>query len=96
MVLGISGISALASLTPYRPYLIAVSFLALGYAYSITYRGRWRTMRPIKMKGYRPAFHEIVLWGVTILVLGIAFLPHYSLWLSRLVEAVAAASGKLK
>ena len=48
------------------------------------------------MKGYRPAFHEIVLWGVTILVLGIAFLPHYSLWLSRLVEAVTAGSGNSK
>jgi len=28
-----------------------------------------------------------------MLVIGITFLPHYSLWLSQLVEAVVAARG---
>lgn len=93
MVLGISGISSLASLSLYRPYFMAVAFLALGYAYFITYRGRWRTRRLTGGRGHRPAFHEIILWGVTMLVIGITFLPHYSLWFSQLVEAVVAARG---
>lgn len=87
-MLGISGISAVASLTPYRPYFLAVTFLALGYAYVMTYRRRWEALRLTGLKHYRPVFHEVVLWFMTGLVLAVALLPHYSIWLFQLAEAV--------
>ena len=81
MTLGISGLSALASLTPYRPYFLGVSFLALGYSYFTTYRRRGRDSKTSAERRYRPAFHEVVLWGVTVLVLLLVLFPYYGPWL---------------
>jgi hypothetical protein len=78
VTLGIAGFGALASLTPYRPYFLAVAILALAASYWTTYRARWRQLRRAGLRNYRPRLHELVLWATTLAVLALALFPYYN------------------
>jgi hypothetical protein len=58
VTLGIAGFGALASLTPYRPVFITIAVAALAASYMMTYRSRWRQLRAIGVRAYRPQLHE--------------------------------------
>ncbi len=88
---------ALASLTKFRPFFIALSFLLLGLAFYATYRKKPGACAPGEQCSplARNKRNKIALWLVTVVVLALIGLPYYSglVYNSR---ASAATAGELE
>ncbi len=94
IALGISSGTLAAQFAAFRPILLPIAFALLGLAFFLTYRSRRNAAAPALGGGEScncPPEHpkrrtlgkpnEVLLWGVTVLVLGFAFFPHYASFL---------------
>lgn len=102
-VLGVSGSVAAAFFAPWRPYLLAATFMLLGLGFFLTYTYR-RRAQPCEVGSVcgRPSFgrwNRALLWLATMLVLLFAAFPYYGGWVVRAVGdrhlKAASARGSL-
>jgi len=82
-ILGIGGAASAVALTPYRPYLLGLTIVILGFGFYLAYR------RPATDCGPGQACEmpranragRIALWIATVVILVIVTFPEYSIFL---------------